>query len=545
MATNFILNDNSRTQYEFGTSGRDVFVIDGDASDYGFRATSDGGFVVWNWATGAVDLLYNVEGLQFKDAAYNFSDGELVRADTDDEAESDDDSDDDSDDEDIYGTEGKDVWDADYGDQTYHGGEGYNQVDYEGSRSDYKMTKNDDGSVTVSHPEYGTDTLHDIDGFWFKNEDGEGAWYDLDTALSMDNDESSEDDEDDDYEDDHEDDYEDDYDQPEQSHHALHLSDGDDDVKAEFELKIKKGHLEFKLELGDKALDGLGHDVEYVNANLDPLKWALKEAGVEDIDIKDIEIKDDKIKIEMEGYFRLDKEDAKNLEDFLPNKVEIPIWVEKDGEEKEICLTVKPDFDAHSPIAFDMNGDGKIGVTGETSSIEKDADAEIGRTVEFDIDADGKLDTIEWFDGSGDGILVDTTKIGADGSIDGSALFGDEGGKFANGYEKLQSLDVNGNGTLEGDELTDLGLWIDDGDAVLEAGELQTADAAGIAEISTQMQLVDDAEGKALMQSSATLSDGSTVLTEDVWFAAEVDALANDMAAMDQYFCEEAEMEFC
>ena len=229
----------------------------------------------------------------------------------------------------------------------------------------------------------------------------------------------------------------------------------------------------------------------------------------------------------------------------MPNKVNLPVTVLKDCEEVEICLTIEPEFDAHSPIAFDMNGDGEIGVTGETSSIEKDANAEIGRIVEFDIDADGNLDTIEWFDGSGDGILVDTSKIGADGSIDGSALFGDEGGKFANGYEKLQSLDTDGNGTLEGDELADLGLWIDDGDAVLEAGELQTADAAGIAEISTQMQLVDDAEGKALMQSSATLTDGSTMLTEDVWFAAEVEDLANNMAAMDQDICEEAEMELC
>ena len=60
-----------------------------------------------------------------------------------------------------------------------------------------------------------------------------------------------------------------------------------------------------------------------------------------------------------------------------------------------------------TPIALDLNGDGEIGVTGETSSHEKDANAEIGQTVEFDIDADGKLDNIEWFDGSGDGILID------------------------------------------------------------------------------------------------------------------------------------------
>ena len=90
-----------------------------------------------------------------------------------------------------------------------------------------------------------------------------------------------------------------------------------------------------------------------------------------------------------------------------------------------------------TPIALDMNGDGKIGVTGETSSHQKDADAELGATVEFDIDGDGTLNTIEWFDGSGDGILVDSTKVGPNGEIDGNALFGDQGGQFANGYEKL------------------------------------------------------------------------------------------------------------
>lgn len=136
-----------------------------------------------------------------------------------------------------------------------------------------------------------------------------------------------------------------------------------------------------------------------------------------------------------------------------------------------------------SPIALDLNGDAKIGVTGETSSKDKDADAEIGRTVEFDLDADGEAESIEWFDGSGDGILVDMSKIGADGSIDGSALFGDEGGKHANGYEKLAKHDLDGDGQVSGEELASLGVWIDDGDAILEDGELMSAADAGITSV--------------------------------------------------------------
>ncbi len=176
-----------------------------------------------------------------------------------------------------------------------------------------------------------------------------------------------------------------------------------------------------------------------------------------------------------------------------------------------------------SPIALDLNGDAKIGVTGETSSKDKDADAEIGRTVEFDLDADGEVDTIEWFDGSGDGILVDMSKIGADGSIDGSALFGDEGGKYANGYEKLAKHDLDGDGQVSGEELASLGVWIDDGDAILEDGELMSAADAGITSVSTEMQSVYDAEGRVLMQSTAEVG-GQTVLTEDVWFLQAGDA---------------------
>ena len=90
----------------------------------------------------------------------------------------------------------------------------------------------------------------------------------------------------------------------------------------------------------------------------------------------------------------------------------------------------------YSPIALDLNGDGEIGVTGESTA--RDAVVtQIGRTVQFDIDADGKLDTIEWFAGDGDGILVNTAMIGVNNQIDGSALFGDQGGMYDNGYEKL------------------------------------------------------------------------------------------------------------
>ncbi|MEM9496144.1 MAG: SdrD B-like domain-containing protein, partial [Pseudomonadota bacterium] len=187
------------------------------------------------------------------------------------------------------------------------------------------------------------------------------------------------------------------------------------------------------------------------------------------------------------------------------------------GGELVIHINDVPTF---TPIALDLNRDGEIGVTGETSSRQKDADAELGRTVEFDIDADGDLEVIEWFDGSGDGILVDTRKIGADGEIDGEALFGDQGGKYANGYEKLALLDGDSDGVLTGAELEGLGLWLDDGDGVLEEGELQTLEQHDIASISAEMTVEHDSEGRELQRSTVTTSDGETILTEDVYFAA-------------------------
>ena len=69
------------------------------------------------------------------------------------------------------------------GDDDYYGSaHAYDQVDYPGYVSDYKIYRNSNGSVTVSHPNYGTDILWDIDGFWFW---GEEAWYSIDDAISL------------------------------------------------------------------------------------------------------------------------------------------------------------------------------------------------------------------------------------------------------------------------------------------------------------------------------------------------------------------------
>ena len=171
-----------------------------------------------------------------------------------------------------------------------------------------------------------------------------------------------------------------------------------------------------------------------------------------------------------------------------------------------VDIVDKTNYQYVSPIGLDLNNDGQIGVTGETSSIDKAGISGLGQTVNFDIDNDGTQDIIEWFAGDGDGILVDNRDGNAANDMHGGRLFGDEGGNFANGYEKLSQLDTDGNGELEGSELDGLNVWVDDGDAVVEAGEFRTLQDLGIFKLGTNMSLVADADGRDLMQATASVN---------------------------------------
>ncbi|MEM9853732.1 MAG: hypothetical protein AAF841_04680, partial [Pseudomonadota bacterium] len=190
---------------------------------------------------------------------------------------------------------------------------------------------------------------------------------------------------------------------------------------------------------------------------------------------------------------------------FDTNDCAVGTYTSKNGKDK-----------VASPIAFDMNRDGKIGVTGETTA--KDGTrAQLGRTVDFDIDADGTLERIEWMSGDGDALLVDNRDGRAARDMDGARLFGDEGGRFSDGYQKLSQLDANGDAMLTAGELQGLYLWRDNGNAKVDAGEMISAQEAGVTRIATTRVDVENARGETLMQSSASVG-GQDMLTEDVWF---------------------------
>lgn len=145
-----------------------------------------------------------------------------------------------------------------------------------------------------------------------------------------------------------------------------------------------------------------------------------------------------------------------------------------------------------SPIAVDLDDSGAIELAGDEAR--------------FDLDGDGDRDQLtNWF-GARDGILVDARVAGASGAN----LFGDEGGRYADGFEKLSGRDTDGNSVVSGRELAGLALWVDaDGDARRDAGETRSLASAGITELSTE---------HVGMVSSATTRDGGSVHVEDIWF---------------------------
>jgi hypothetical protein len=154
----------------------------------------------------------------------------------------------------------------------------------------------------------------------------------------------------------------------------------------------------------------------------------------------------------------------------------------------------------YSPIAFDLDRDGVV------SRIEGD--------FTIDITGDGDMEELnEWF-GPKEGILINTNnkeqKI-LDGIVTGQHLFGDMGGAFSDGFEKLALLDKNKDGILKDGELKGLAIWTDaNSNTKIDDGELSSLKDHGI----VSMKLTHEK-----YRSTATLKDGSTMLMEDLWFS--------------------------
>lgn len=131
----------------------------------------------------------------------------------------------------------------------------------------------------------------------------------------------------------------------------------------------------------------------------------------------------------------------------------------------------------YSPIVLDLSGSGRIDAS--EGSWMPHAGVKGKRLVFFDLLGHGNPVLTEWV-GPKAGLLMEAR---ADGSIDGTCLFGNAGG-YSNGFEKLSLRDANKDGRLTANELKGLSVWVDaNADGRVDASENKTLKSLGITEI--------------------------------------------------------------
>lgn len=147
---------------------------------------------------------------------------------------------------------------------------------------------------------------------------------------------------------------------------------------------------------------------------------------------------------------------------------------------------------AASPIMLDLDGNGAPDVAG--GEWRPHAGQDVGaRKVQFDLDGDGRKELTEW-NGGKDGLLLKLSdeqleRYRQTGQLEvsGRELYGDQGGKYADGYEKMRALsDADKDGQLAGAELEKHYVWKDaNQDGVVDRGEMQSAQEAGVTSVKT------------------------------------------------------------
>ena len=133
------------------------------------------------------------------------------------------------------------------------------------------------------------------------------------------------------------------------------------------------------------------------------------------------------------------------------------------------------------PLIIDLNGDNLPDVPHNLNQPHAKFFVKYART--FDINGDGLLDLVEWV-GPNDGLLA---VLNERGTIDSALeLFGNAVG-YAHGFQKLATLDKNGDGYLTGSELDLLVVWRDKNmDAKAQPEEITPVKALGIVKIAVK-----------------------------------------------------------
>jgi len=121
-----------------------------------------------------------------------------------------------------------------------------------------------------------------------------------------------------------------------------------------------------------------------------------------------------------------------------------------------------------SPIVLDLSHTGKIDASGGNWLPHRGLQGK--RLAMFDFDGTGMNLLMEWV-GPHAGLLVEPK---ADGTVDGTCLFGVTGG-YESGYEKLSVRDKNNDRVLSGKELDGLYVWVDSNmNGKVDKGELHS-----------------------------------------------------------------------
>ncbi len=153
----------------------DQVEYDGELIEYTFIERANGSLVVRH-PTWGQDVLTDIDGFWFtrEGAWYSVEDAIAITADLPRFRLDADNV--------LNGTPWNDVMRAEAGGTNFYGGTGddiyrglansYDQVNYDGDFDDYTVTSNANGSVTLSHDVWGSDTLFDIDGLYFNGPNG-------------------------------------------------------------------------------------------------------------------------------------------------------------------------------------------------------------------------------------------------------------------------------------------------------------------------------------------------------------------------------------
>lgn len=113
--------------------------------------------------------------------------------------------------------------------------------------------------------------------------------------------------------------------------------------------------------------------------------------------------------------------------------------------------------------------------------------------------------------------------------MSGRRFFGNLEG-HDDGYQMLRELDTSGTGVLAGRDLDGLALWFDNGNAVVEPGELKSLAEIGITSVDARAEWKTLDDGRVVLRSSAVMN-GKSIMTEDIFVEISTPAVPLEQAA--------------